>query len=291
LRFLALQQTHLAAFTANGAFTLAALAFLAVLSWNAAGRRTTFDALRLWELLGLIVLVFNVTSVPFNAVRHLLLFFMPAAWVAAAHLERTGGFPGGLRRGVMLASAFLGFALAAADYEIAVMYRTQVEKHLAPLARSGRNVWVVGNWGVLYYATQNGALPLVRKPGLYGLPDQKPGDLIFQPLLVTWQWLSINDRFGQQPREHIQPEAINWFRTIGPTINYYAVEKYALPWQLLMNRPQNPKEPAWYELPPLDDIVISTLLPRSRGPAGADGRQMPGVPPQGALPDSSHPKQ
>ena len=52
------------------------------------------------------------------------------------------------------------------------------------------------------------------------------------------------------------------FRSIAPNVNYYSILAYSLPWELLVQPPAPDEPDAYYELPPLDDVVVFEILGR-----------------------------
>lgn len=254
------QGTQLVLFTFNGAVVLGSFAALTGVD-IARGRRTLrpLDAdswLEMWMLLSL---VFNVVSVPFQAVRHFLLFFLPTT-IRLGRLLGPGQ-PGG--RAVVTISSIFGIFLAVADYQLAGMYRDvaseQVPRHR--LAAGGSAVWATGNWGWIYYATQAGAAPLVEKPEQYGLPAFAPGQFVLNPTLISWKRFPPTGFLPVAAVGHLQPSNNNWLRTLAPVVNYYFVSGYALPWEILLFPPHQDEKEAFYEIPPLDDIVIFRIQP------------------------------
>lgn len=272
--FTPLQMAHFLLFTANGAVTVLGWAWLAVGALRGRTRGEAVDGtLDAW--IGL-TLVFNVVSVPFQAVRHLLLALVPMTIRFSRALDADPKAEG-LRRGMLLVSTLLGAALADADYHFAGYYRDLARGELRRAVRPERTTWFTGNWGWVYYASQKdvGAYPLLERPEEFGLPPLRPGDIIFNPKLLSWKPFPP-DRFPPvRAVEHLQPATGRFLRTIGPNVNYYAVTTHALPWELLLMPPGPEEKEAWYVLPPLDDVVIYQVqggaAPLSRGPADPDG--------------------
>ncbi|MFO0944426.1 MAG: glycosyltransferase family 39 protein [Planctomycetota bacterium] len=172
------QQAFLLLFSMNGWILLGSITL-----WAFAGKRSGQ-----WSFLPLVpksfllvwialLFLFNVTSVPFQAIRHLLLFMVPLTLLLAAWLEE-GGLGSRGRVCLLVLSTFLGFSLASADYEIAGCYRELARTAVRRWMGTGRNVWFTGNWGFVYYATQEGARPLVDHPEQFGLPPVRPDDLV-----------------------------------------------------------------------------------------------------------------
>ena len=253
-----LQQIHYVVFGFLGAVTIAALIGLAIHAL-ARGERSPhrFDRRSFLESWLLLMLVFNTVCVPFNAIRHLLLFFVPLTWLVVDYMVgKVDSFAA--RRNLLVASLGLGFCLAAADYEFAGTYRrvaqTSIRKAVRSQAALGRHVWFTGNWGFVYYASQEKALPLLDDPTAFGMPPVAPGDLLYDSMLLNW---GSSSRLHQLPAiDHLQPPSASPFRTVSPNVHYYAVSANALPWEIFVVR-SDPREPdAWFELPPIDDIVV-----------------------------------
>ncbi|HVJ83914.1 MAG TPA: hypothetical protein VNC50_22800 [Planctomycetia bacterium] len=275
-----LQATHFLLFTGAGTFTVLAIAALLWLSW----RRGDFDSRRRFLALWLTGLfVFNVACTPFNAVRHLLLFFVPLVWLTA-DLVAAALEAGWLRYGSLALSAGLASALAAADYDFAAGYRTVAEREVRRLVTernsAGRSVWFTGNWGFVHYCILAGANPWVTKPEQYGLPPIQPGDRLIHPVLLTWTDLykTLPPGMTLATREHWQPQAEGgitppalvgqFLRTVAPGVNYYSVRRFALPWQLLV-RPAEAAERAqgmYFYLPTLGDILTYEVVAKPSSP-------------------------
>lgn len=261
-----IEKAHFIAFAGTGAFTCMALASLGI--QRLASRqfdvngisRVIFGWLAAWCCL---VLVFNVVSVPFVAPRHLLLFFVPAVWLISNlwdELDPAGGW----RYFTLAVSSLLGFVLAAADFEVAGHYRKLAKSEVARHAAAGnRTVWFTGSWGFAYYATQSGGFPIVSEPAKFGLPAFNSGDLVVHPALLNW-----GDLYGfakktpsLQEVDHLQNPDYNPVRTLGPNINYYAVQGHSLPWCFFV-RPIG--EFPYVEIPPIDDTLIYTITSTRR---------------------------
>lgn len=259
---------HQTLFTFHGAFLAALGVALAIRASGVAPSSLPASPaprqfLALWIVL---LFVFNVTSVPFQAVRHMLLLFVPLTWWVAGWLD---GFPraGKWRAGLLLASTMLGFSLAAADYSFAGVYRAAARDMVRRWREAGSTVWFTGNWGFAYYASQEGALPLLERPSRYGLPPVATGDIVVNPRLITFSSFPPAGFPPVRALEHAQPLTDNPFRTVAPATNFYSVAIHSLPWEWLM-QPPHPDEPdAFFELPVLDDILVFEVV--GEGPQAA----------------------
>jgi hypothetical protein len=273
-----LRNAHVFAFTFHGCFTICAAAML----WLIAARRNVDESaawrrnfLAAW-LVGMFV--FNTACVPFNAIRHLLLFAVPLIWLTAdlaedalADLRLSGG--------TLIASVLLATALAAADYDFANSYRETSRSKLAKLvadrAAAGKHVWFTGNWGFVYYANLAGAYPWVIDPPKYGMPAIQPGDALVHPNILTWNnpEKALPHTLARATVQHWQPVAQGGYtpaallgqflRTISPGVNYYSVMRHTLPWEVVVRKaePEEQKAGMWFYVPPLDDVLVYDLVP------------------------------
>lgn len=251
-----LMKAHYLLFTLHGTIILMGGAVLACGAWFTKNRDIRgFDPAGFLECWMAGMIVFNVFCVPFNAVRHLLMGLVPAVWWISLQLHGIGPRPW-LQRLSLGTSALLAFALAWGDYEFAGTYRELARQHVLRYATTGRPTWFTGSWGFAYYASQAGANPLVNEPQRFGLPPLLPNQFIFNATLLNWNPFPPKFVPAVQPIEHLQPAASSFLRTIAPGVNYYSTLDYALPWELLIQRPHEEETQAFYELPPVDDIVI-----------------------------------
>ena len=207
----------------------------------------------------LLLLVFNVTSVPFNAIRHLLLGLVPLTWLVAEELAKWKSSC--CRRNLLIASIGLGVILASADYELAGQYRKLARSVVAPRVAAGQHVWFTGNWGFVYYASQAGANPIVEAPARYGLPPVGAGDLIVNPILLTWKPFPPVGFPPVKATGHLQPSAWHPVRTLAPGVHFYYVAPHSLPWEVLVCSTAPDEKEAWFELPPVDDVVLYQVQP------------------------------
>lgn len=261
-----LQTAHYAAFAAHGSFVLLAIFALAACDWLA-GRRSVrvFDARTLLEVVLATYLAFNVFCVPFNAVRHLLLAFVAMVWLFADRLA-DARWPR-IRMGTATISTALAFCLAAADYEIAGTYRRLAQQVVARWVQTGATVWYAGNWGFVHYANLAGGYPLVQHPAAYGFSNPKEGDLIVHPRLLTWRNLPLPSELAAVVAlEHHAPQTDNPFRTIAPSVHYYSQVGETLPWEILVFAPDADENRAWFQLPPLDDVLVYRIERKSAEP-------------------------
>lgn len=256
-----LQAVHFLLFSFHGSFSVFGMLGIAL----AAPNRLRSDA---WINNQLVLpamvafFLFNVVSVPFNAVRHLLFFGVAAVWMIARALD-AAAVGHAVRRNLILASAALAYALAFADYEIAGAYRQVARREVTGLVREcsvkGQSVWFTGTWGFAYYSRPGaaGALPWLREPEKHGLPTIQPGDKIVRPELLSWHKLEGPQGLAAKVVDHWQLPAWNPIRTISAGVHYYSVLRHSLPWQLLVTGSDDPA--AWYELPDIDEILVYEL--------------------------------
>ena len=264
-----LQRGHFFLFTAHGVITLGTL----VLASRTAPSPDDDAFLWIWIFA---VAVFNVCCTPFNAVRHLLLFFVPLVFLAGRLLNRLGS--PGLRWAALAVSMFLGIGLAAADYQFAdssrEIARSEVRGLVSERAALGRNVWFSANWGFVFYAQRAGALPWVKNPDQFGLPSIQAGDLLVQPMMMSWTNLEAALPPGTNLEwvKHWQPMARvdgpvsmlgQLLRTISPGVNYYSIRANALPWEFLVMPvdPQDRNTGALFAVPTLGDYRIYRVVP------------------------------
>jgi hypothetical protein len=261
LKILPIQQTHFWVFTFGGSATVLSIAAKSLLDgledgsawWSA----STDRFLEGW-LAALVV--FNVTSTPFNAVRHLLLAFVAMTWLSARQI------PMQARRGpvaIWACSAVLAYLLAAADYEIAGLYRDIAQNDIRRDIAAGKHVWFTGNWGFVLYASREGAHPLFVGTEDYGWGRPAPGDRVYHPILLNWRLLETQ---GKEWVDHLQPQGVFPLRTIVAGAHYYSVMGFGLPWECLLLSPETSPETSTepgvvpdrtgYQFPPLDHVKV-----------------------------------
>jgi hypothetical protein len=194
-------------------------------------------------------LVFNVACTPFNAVRHLLLALVPLTLWTARQASPGSSLP----RFSLIASMLLAFTLAAADYEMAGIYRTIAQTRLRDDRAQGDRVWFTGNWGFTYYARKQGALPLFDGTEQYGLGQPTVGDRIYNPVTITWSALNPA---GLEWIDHLQPTGLIPLRTIAPGSLYYGMKPKDLPWSFQLLPPDPSTGRHGYQFPPLDHVRI-----------------------------------
>ena len=136
-------------------------------------------------------LLFSVVSVPFQAVRHLIMALPPSVLLGVRLLER-GGRTGPLLRSPALVilvgvQAVLGWLVAVADYDLAAAYRDVAAETRARWIGDGTTTWYLGGWGWIYYAERAGLHALS-----YRRPFPREGDRIVQPMYVS----RVNDVQG-----------------------------------------------------------------------------------------------
>ena len=134
---------QLTLFTGLGTATLLAVAASSYLDLQLDRRiwwSASTDRLLEWWIAA--YLVFNVACTPFNAVRHMLLVFVPMTWLTARRMPLSWSrFP----LTILGLSTALGFLLAASDYELANLYRDIAQRNIRRNVAAGRKVWVTGN--------------------------------------------------------------------------------------------------------------------------------------------------
>jgi hypothetical protein len=205
---------------------------------------------------------FNVCCVPFNAVRHLLLFFTAMTWRAARMAPLDARLSPSL---CLVVSACLGFLLAVADYEFANKHRDFVRSSLARDVQTHRQVWYTGNWGWVYYALEQGASPYLEAPQLWGLGRVQPGDRLYHPEFVNWRALHAysNRLLEDEPR---RIPSIFPVRTIVAGAHYYGVVSHALPWRVPIYLFEAPDGDLRCDVIPLDVVRVFDVLPPAPPP-------------------------
>ena len=242
-------------FTGLGTATLLGIAASSFLDYRLEKRlwwsASTDRFLELWIVA---FLVFNVACTPFNAVRHMLLVFVPMTWLTARRMPLT--WPR-LPMGVLGASVVLGYLLAGSDYEFANTYRDIAQQNIRRDIAAGRKVWITGNWGFLYYGMDEGAKPLFIGTEDFGWGRPGPGDRVYHPYLLNWRTI---DPTGKQWVEHLQPQGIFPLRTIVAGAHYYGMLTYLLPWEMLLLPPLPSEGREGYQFPPIDHVQIFDVI-------------------------------
>ncbi|WP_419192725.1 ArnT family glycosyltransferase [Kolteria novifilia] len=252
------KSVHVVLFTFHGVLSLLGIAVVFLGSRLGKDRPWRFDEEAFLSLWILMMLLFNITSVPFNAVRHLLLFFVPLVFLLARLLEGMWA-EGRWRLALLSGSALLALAIAIGDAEIAGAYRRTAIDTVRPRTMAGIKTWATGNWGFLYYSVREGANPLFAHPEEYGLGRPAPGDVVVHPRLITWSIFPPSDDFPALEVVEHRPLQLHWpLRTLFPAVNYYAIDTYALPWQIPLVS-TGPEEDVPFEFAPLDDIIIYSI--------------------------------
>ena len=262
-----IHQLHFVVFTFFGSLTVTALTVASSMDARKDWQGWRQDASSRWLEVWIAALcAFNVCCVPFNAVRHMLLAFVPLTYLTATRI------PAGSRRlpvAVLLVSTGLGVILAASDYEVADNYRTFARTELRKAVALHPTVWFTGHWGWVFYASQEGAKPYFEGTDLYGLGRPQPGDRVYNPLLVNWRGF---DSFGLpvEWREPSQPVGQIPIRTLLPGTNYYGQLPYVLPWSCIIIPPHPEEGLEGYRMPPLETFLIYDFMPPGRGAPAAD---------------------
>lgn len=252
---------HFVVFTSLGAATVLSLAVGSILDMARDPRKWASERTeRFLEVWIGAMLMFNVTSVPFNAVRHLLLAFVPMTWLAARRYPADRRMAPGL---CLIASTALGVSLALADYEFAALHRTlastTLRRDVESKASAGNHLWYTGNWGWVYYASRQGALPYFEHPEVWGLPPIRRGDRIYHPKATNWRGFRP---FGNRllEAEPIEFESNFPVRTITFPAHYYGITSSALPWVVpIFSEPDQAGTPRFQSVP-LERVSIYDVL-------------------------------
>jgi 4-amino-4-deoxy-L-arabinose transferase-like glycosyltransferase len=265
-----LQQVHFSAFDVHGFLSLA-VAF--ALTTANAEDRSSASFLRIWMAM---VLAFNVCCTPFNAVRHLLMFFVPFVWTVGCCFERFNA--AAIRWPALAVSAALGFSLASADHQFAAstreIARTDFRSLVNERSAVGRTVWFSANWGLVHYGTREGGLPWIKTPESFGLPPIQEGDLLVEQKITSWATLdkALPEGLALQKHKHWQPMAEvaptpaaflgQFLRTIAPNANYYTVTSNTLPWEFLIMAvdPLDRETGAFFTVPTLGDYMVYRVV-------------------------------
>jgi hypothetical protein len=232
-------------FTSLGAFTLL---MFSIVSLQSARRSSLSADEHQWEIWMVVLVLFNIVSVPFNAVRHLLVLFIALTWLSARLADRLQLRT--LPAFVAVISTSLAFLLAAGDYEYANGYRTFAQTEIRDAKHLFPKVWVTGTWGYKYYAESEGAITYY--PGIQNTAEGRPiaGDVIFHSQLLNWAPIMMTVEGEQPTAVRLLPAQLP-ARLMMPGICYYGVGTELLPWGAIFGR-----EPHGFEVPPLDAIVI-----------------------------------
>lgn len=263
---------HFFLFTSLGAATVLSLAANSLMDyWRDPNKWFHARRDRFLELWIAAMLVFNVTSVPFNAVRHLLLAFLPMTWlVARSYPTRHKVLPATC----LVVSTTLGVLLALSDYEFANAHRelarTSLRRDVEARSGTDNHVWYTGNWGWVYYANQEGAQPYFESTELWGLPAVRVGDRIYHPAMMNWRDFHPYGKLVQESKP-IQIESNLPIRTITFPSHYYGILSFSLPWVVPIVADRTEDGSLEFRLLPIDTVsiydVISNRVPgEGRGP-------------------------
>jgi 4-amino-4-deoxy-L-arabinose transferase-like glycosyltransferase len=212
-------------------FLAAGVALLAEIARRRKGERTAPPppadrdqrlVLGLW-LLG--AAAFVIFFSPFMAVRHVLPALPAVLLLLARQLRELPRIPA-LRTSLVL-SAVLGISIAASDWAYANTFRSTV-RTLQNDVHARSNVWVLGHWGLQWYAARAGFREYDR-----GRSVIEPGDVVYSPAFVHAQHLSDSDasRLRDKALFEIPSTPLTWIRTMGEGAGYYYFW-WALPWKL-----------------------------------------------------------
>lgn len=249
-------QIHFVAFTSLGALTLLAFAADTLCSAIDDPRKWRTDKVdRFLDIWILLLIAFNITSVPFNAVRHLLFLFLAMTWRSARVIPTDSR---SLPVLCLVPSIVVAMALSIADYEFANRHRDFARTTLRRDVQTHRTVWYTGNWGWVWYALEQGALPYLETPQRFGLGRVEPGDRIYHPEGVNWRsFHPYSNRLKAAPVIEIGSDFP--VRTIVFGAHYYGVLSHTLPWVVpVLECPENSGR---FELVPLDRVRIFDVLP------------------------------
>jgi 4-amino-4-deoxy-L-arabinose transferase-like glycosyltransferase len=209
------------------------------------------DDQRQWELWLAVFALFNVISVPFNAVRHMLIFFVAYTWLSARIADNYKWKL--LPNTLAIASSLLAFALAASDFDYANGYRTFAQTTIRDACARYPRVWYSGTWGFKYYAEREGAVPYY--PGIQLTQEGKPipGDIFYHPQLLNWAPVMLTVQGARLQDIHFLPAAMPQ-RLVSMGINYYGVGPELVPWGF-----HNVFSLADNEWAPLDAITVYSI--------------------------------
>jgi 4-amino-4-deoxy-L-arabinose transferase-like glycosyltransferase len=231
-------------FTSLGAFTLLTFSTDRLLST----RQFSLSAdEHQWELWIVVLVLFNIVSVPFNAVRHLLILFMALTWLSARLADRLQLRT--LPTVVVLLSTSLSYLLAAGDYEYANGYRQFAQTEIRGAKHQVGKIWITGTWGYKYYAEREGAVSYY--PGILNTVEGRPipGDIIYHSQLLNWAPIMMTVEGAQPSSVSFLPARLPC-RLVMPGINYYGVGTELLPWGAITHFASD-----GFDVPPLDAIV------------------------------------
>jgi len=136
----------------------------------------------------ILVVLFSVFFVPFNAVRHLIVALVPLVILLVNEADAA---PGGRGRpacarawlwALVVLQGGTALAVQAADYEYAAVYRDFATRFEAEAGRRygpDRRIWFVGHWGWKHYA-QKAGWTMLHRDG----PEPSPGDVVIYPVMV-----------------------------------------------------------------------------------------------------------
>lgn len=245
-------------FTMLGTATILSLFALSYLEMRRNGKEWLRSGDRTLEACVALLFVFNVASVPFNAVRHLLLAFLALTWIAARRLDRKPA--PWLAVSLAVASSILGGLLAWGDYDYANAYRTVAQNQLRIDVATRPKVWFTGTWGFKYYAEQEGAVHYFPGIQRWGLGGPIAGDRVYHPQMLNWAPI-MRTLPSAQAVDGILLEGSTPLRTILPATNYYGVTTQLLPWgSLLITHPNDGS----IHYAPIDYVKIFDMAPAGR---------------------------
>ncbi|MBY0588506.1 glycosyltransferase family 39 protein [bacterium] len=206
---------------------------------------------RQWELWLIVLGLFNVISVPFNAVRHMLVFFLALTWLSARLADRWQRPI--LPHALLIASSLLAFALAMGDYDYANGYRTYTRTAIREACARYPRVWFSGTWGFKYYAEKEGAIAYY--PGIQqtNLGKPIPGDIFYHPQLLNWAPVMLTVEGSRRQQIDLLPAQFPQ-RLVLKGINYYGVGPELVPWGWIVT--PSVGEHRWA---PLDAISIHSI--------------------------------
>ncbi|MCL4474302.1 MAG: glycosyltransferase family 39 protein [Actinobacteria bacterium] len=114
------------------------------------------------------VLLYNVILLPYASTRYLLPLFPP---VILMFVRYSGGVISSGRNWTIFAAAAValtagaGFAVSAADYQLANVYRSFSSDYSRQLQTGNHKLWFAGEFGLRYYLEENGGRYLTRDDG------------------------------------------------------------------------------------------------------------------------------
>lgn len=214
----------------------------------------SFDDRQL-ELWMIALFAFNVCSVPFNAVRHLLVFFLAMTWLTGRVADR--GSMKILPIVLAVGSILLAYTLAAGDYAYAEMNRQIPETRIRADRLHASQVWYSGTWGFKYYAEREGAKPYFPGIERYNMGRPIAGDRVYLPKLQNWAPV-METIPSAQVIDIIAPPHHNLAMTISRGASYYGTTLHLLPWvtPIVVDFPEGSPRVSWM---PIDLILVYEL--------------------------------